>query len=476
MPLKPIIQERKIASLIGGELLKGAEEPFFDVTSKREWMKLHSVNNEEIGQAIRLSCEAFKSWREETAPSRGEKLRKTASILLDNKELLAEVMAREMGKPLSEGMGEVAYAASFFSWFAGEAERLYGLDIPSSKKGKLLLSRLEPVGPVAVITPWNFPLAMAARKCAAALAAGSTIIAKPSLESPLSLILLAKACHAAGVPPDAFQVLVGDEKMIGETLLSSSAIRKLSFTGSLEVGKLLYRLSADTLKKVTLELGGNAPFIVLADADIAHAASQAVVAKFRNGGQACIAANRFLIHEKVFNQFKTQFVEKVKQLVYGSPLDPKTEISSHLHPLSLRRSKEHLEDALKGGAQILFGGDPRKPAVIEGVTPRMRVFQEETFGPLAALTAFKDDREALILANDCPFGLAAYLFTDSLEKAMRFSKDLEFGILSINDGLPSAAEASFGGIKSSGIGREGGPSGIYEYLTEKFLSIRYEKI
>ncbi|CRX38833.1 NAD-dependent succinate-semialdehyde dehydrogenase [Estrella lausannensis] len=475
MPLDSMLQDKKITSLIGGKLQESTPLPFKDITTDEKWLELHPVDKNGVLEAIELSMKAFQTWREEPAPSRGAALRRVASLLLANKDLFAEVMAREMGKPVSEGAGEVAYAASFFTWFAGEAERLYGLEIPSSRKGKLLLARLEPVGPTAVITPWNFPIAMAARKCAAALAAGCTVIAKPSLESPMSLLLLAKACHEAGIPPSVFQVLVGDEKMIGQELLASPNIRKLSFTGSAEVGKLLYNLSSNTLKKVTLELGGNAPFIVLDDADLDLAAKEAIPAKFRNAGQTCIAANRFLIHEKIFDEFSGKLIHEIEKLTFGSPLNPETNVSCHLHPLSLKRMEEHLQDALEQGASLLLGGKPGEPTVISGVTPGMRIFHEETFGPIAALMKVKSADEALLLANDCRFGLAAYLFTDSLASAHHFSNHLEFGIIAINDGLPSAAEASFGGMKDSGIGREGGPSGILEYLTEKFLSIRHSK-
>lgn len=443
--------------------------------NQRSRNSLSTITLEIIHQAIQRSEQRLVEWRQVPAPQRAQILRKIAEAVQGEKEHLAHLMAEEMGKTLRDGRAEVAYTADYFNWFAGEAERIYTTGVPSNSPHKQILIHQEPIGVCAAITPWNFPLAMAARKIAPALAAGCTILVKPAPECPRSLQALVTLATAQGLPEDCLQVLIGDEQLIGQSLLKSPVIRKLSFTGSCEVGRLLYAGSSETLKKLTLELGGHAPLIVCEDAEISLAVQESVKAKFRNNGQTCIAATRFFIQQSVLPAYLSQLKTAVSQLRIGSPFDVRTEITTTLHPSVEDKIRVHLVDALDQGAKLEYGGEfPYQPTILSGVKPHMLAFQEETFGPLISILSFDRDEEAIALANQNPYGLAGYLFTRDLKRMHRLTSQLQVGVIGVNDGAPSAAQISFGGIKDSGFGREGGPFGLREYLVDKCLSINYQ--
>ena len=477
MELKKFLTENLHYSLVDGKSIYGQGEmavDFITPITGNPWKQIIPVTGKEVNESISIAQQAFTKWSRVPAFQRAEMLRKVAALILENMDLLINTMTMEMGKTSREGRSEVIYSAGFFSWFAGEAERTYGKIIPSHVPNKNLKVFYEPIGVCGIITPWNFPLAMPARKIAAALAAGCTIVAKPSPETPFTMLLLAKICHMAGIPTDALNVVIGPEKEIGNSLLNSSSVRKISFTGSSDVGKYLYMKSGMTLKKLTLELGGHAPLIVFDDANIDCAVRETIVAKFRNSGQTCIAANRIIVQDKIYDKFLERFIASVKDLKVGDPFSETTDISNILHPISVVKVNEQIDDALCKGAKVEYLTKKiYEPKIISDVTPGMKIFREETFGPIASITKFSTLEEAIVLANSSEYGLTAYVFTESMKKAAIAVSQLEYGIIGVNDGLPSTPQGSFGGIKSSGLGREGGPSGIYEYLTEKFVSIAF---
>lgn len=474
---KQFLDKKEFSSIIHGKEVIGINKVPIELISpvtKKAWKKVFPLGADDVGQAINSSQQAFSTWSQIPSPIRAQKLRKVADLLLENKKKLAEVMTLEMGKPITESCGEIEYSAGFFSWYAGEAERIYGKTIPSQYAHKSLKVIHEPVGVCGVITPWNFPIAMPSRKVAAALAAGCTVIAKPSPECPISMLLLQKICQMAEVPNGVFNVVIGDEEEIGGVLLDAYAVRKISFTGSTSVGKYLYRRSANTMKKLTMELGGHAPLLIFDDADLKTAVRETLLAKFRNTGQTCIAANRILVQEGIYKAFLDAFTQEVKKLKVGDPLKKETEISKVLHPSSEKRVPLQIQDALEKGAKgIILGNEPYEPTLLTGITPSMKIFSEETFGPVASLMKFTSFEEGITLANASEFGLAAYLFTENMKIVKKATSQLEYGIIGVNDGLPSTAQASFGGVKYSGLGREGGPTGIYEYLNEKYISITF---
>lgn len=449
--------------------LEGEIVPLISPTTGEQWGKLHLATDEEIAHAIEY---VRKEPIINLPPhKRSEILRQIRQNLLTNKEDLAEAITLEMGKPIADARGEVTYAANYFGWFAEEAKRIYGREIPSSKENKKLEVRYEPIGPTAIITPWNFPLAMAARKIAPAIAAGCPTIVKPSSFTPGTFTMMINLCFESDLPPNSLHALIGNTQKIGKALMEAPHIRKVSFTGSYEVGRELYIQGAHTLKKATMELGGNAPLIIFDDANLETAVEGAITSKFRMSGQTCICANRLFVHKKILPTFLTHFIEKVRALKIGDPLVEETELSTILHPQSLEKAKAHVADAVKKGAKAhLNAKHPYEPEILTGVTPEMQIFNEETFGPVAPIIEFEDEDEVIKLANQTQFGLAAYVFTEGLNRSQRLTKALQFGIIGLNDGSPSAVEGSFGGIKDSGFGREGGPTGIYEYLTEKFIS------
>lgn len=402
-------------------------------------------------------------------------------LMHENSELLAETMSREMGKPLRESRGEVAYAAGFIAWYAEEAKRIYGETFPAAAGHKRLLALRQPVGPALAITPWNFPLAMVTRKAAPALAAGCTMVLKPAEQTPLSALLLGDLWLEAGGPEGTLQVLpAANPAPLVEPLIADPRVRKLTFTGSTEVGRLLYRQSADTVKRISLELGGHAPFLVFADADLEEAVSQVMASKFRNAGQTCVCANRVYVHESLLDEFTARYAAAAEKLVVGDPLDEGTEIGPLVDEQAVAKVSRHVQDAVERGAEVLTGGQRMDglyyaPTVLKGVAPEALIMREETFGPVAPIATFSSDAEAVALANASPFGLAAYIYTNDLSRAVRVAEELEYGIVGVNDGVPSVPYAPFGGVKQSGIGREGGPWGLEEYLETKFVSVALRK-
>jgi succinate-semialdehyde dehydrogenase/glutarate-semialdehyde dehydrogenase len=431
---------------------------------------------EETDLAIAAAERALPAWRKLTAKERSVKLKRWSELMLSNQRELATLLSREQGKPFAEAMGEVGYAASFLEWFGEEAKRAYGDVIPSHKPDARIVVTKEAIGVVAAITPWNFPLAMVTRKVGPALAAGCTMILKPSEETPLSAFALAVLAEQAGIPAGVFNVVSGDAVAIGGALQASTVVRKLSFTGSTRVGKLLMRQAADTLKKVSLELGGNAPFIVFDDADLDAAVKGAMASKFRNTGQTCVCVNRFFIQDGVYDAFTRKLAEAVALMRVGNALEGETEQGPLINDAALGKVEQHVGDALEKGGKLLCGGQRHalggtffEPTVITEVNDRMLIAQEETFGPVAACFRFKDEAEVLRRANDTPFGLSAYFYSRDIGRVWRVAEGLEAGMVGINEGLVSTEVAPFGGIKESGLGREGSRYGLEDYMEIKYL-------
>ncbi|OEC39667.1 succinate-semialdehyde dehydrogenase (NADP(+)) [Pseudomonas sp. 1D4] len=430
----------------------------------------------ETDQAIAAAQRALPAWRGLTAKARSQPLRRWSELMLAHQRELAELLSREQGKPLAEAMGEVVYAASFLEWFAEEARRVYGDVIPSHKADARIVVTKAPIGVVAAITPWNFPLAMVTRKVGPALAAGCTLILKPSEETPLSAFALAVLAEEAGIPAGVFNIVSGDAPAIGSALQASPVVRKLSFTGSTATGKLLMRQAADTLKKVSLELGGNAPFIVFDDADLDAAVRGAMASKFRNTGQTCVCVNRFYIQEGVYEAFTAKLADAVRALRVGAALEGESDQGPLINTAALAKVEQHLGDALEKGARLLCGGRRHalggtffEPTVLAEATPQMLIAREETFGPVAACFRFKDEAEVLAQANDTPYGLSAYFYSRDIGRVWRVAEGLEAGMVGINEGIISTEVAPFGGIKASGLGREGSKYGIEDYLEIKYL-------
>ncbi|KVT92502.1 NAD-dependent succinate-semialdehyde dehydrogenase [Burkholderia ubonensis] len=426
-------------------------------------------------RAIAAAEHAFPAWRALTAKERGARVKRWGELMLEHRDALAELLTREQGKPLAEARGEVGYAASFLEWFAEEAKRMYGDVIPSPKPDARIVVTREPVGVVAAITPWNFPLAMITRKAGPALAAGCTMVLKPSEETPLSAFALAVLAERAGVPAGVFNVVSGDAVAIGEALTRSPVVRKLSFTGSTRVGKLLAQQSADTLKKLSLELGGNAPFIVFDDADLDAAVVGAIASKFRNTGQTCVCVNRFLVQDGVYDAFTRKLADAVRTLRVGNALAGDVDQGPLINDAALAKVEKHVADATAKGATVVTGGKRHalggtfyEPTVLTGMTPGMLIAEEETFGPVAACFRFATEEEAIAAANDTPFGLSAYFYTRDLGRAWRVAGALESGMVGVNDGIISTEVAPFGGVKQSGLGREGSKYGLDEYVELKY--------
>ncbi|MCJ0765551.1 NAD-dependent succinate-semialdehyde dehydrogenase [Variovorax terrae] len=429
--------------------------------------------------AVAAAHAAFASWREQTAGHRAERLRRWFELMTVHAEDLARLITLEEGKPLAEARAEVRYAASFVQWFAEEARRTYGEIVPAPAAGQRILVTREPVGVAAAITPWNFPAAMITRKAAPALAAGCTMVVKPAEQTPLTALALAELAHRAGIPPGVFNVLTthADEApAVGRVLTQDPRVRKISFTGSTAVGKILLRQGADGVKKASMELGGNAPFIVFDDADLDAAVAGAMACKFRNTGQACISANRFLVHERVHDAFVERLTAGVQALKLGHGLEEGVQQGPLIDDDAVAKVAAHVADAVGQGARVHTGGRPHalggrfyEPTVISGVTPAMRLATEETFGPVAAVMRFAGEDEAVALANDTPYGLAAYLYSRDAARLWRVSARLESGMVGINTGLISNEVAPFGGVKESGLGREGSRHGIEDYLEMKYL-------
>ncbi|MBK4726244.1 NAD-dependent succinate-semialdehyde dehydrogenase [Pantoea agglomerans] len=432
----------------------------------------------ETEQAIAAAAAAFPGWRAQTAKQRAEILQRWYQLILENKAWLGRLMTAEQGKPLKEAEGEVEYAASFIQWFAEQAKRANGEIIPPAKPGSRILATREPVGVVAAITPWNFPMAMLTRKLGPALAAGCTGVIKPANNTPLSAFALLALAKKAGVPDGVLNAVAGDTQAISDAIMASSQVRKISFTGSTQVGKLLMRNAAETLKKVSMELGGNAPYIVFDDADIDAAVKGAIANKFRNAGQVCVSVNRFFIHNRVYDRFVSQLAEEVKKLKVGNGMEEGVVVGPLIDASALKKVEEHVNDAVTqggrlvaGGARHALGGNFWQPTVIAEANETMKLAHEETFGPVAACFRFDTEEEVVRRANDTEFGLAAYFYTQNLQRVFRVSAALESGMVGVNECAVSTELAPFGGVKASGLGREGSVLGLEEFMEVKALHI-----
>ncbi|MFS3929181.1 NAD-dependent succinate-semialdehyde dehydrogenase [Priestia flexa] len=471
----------KQASLyINGEWVKTSET--FDVVNPSTNEVVASVAKggaKEAKLAADAAYEAFVAWSKKTAEERGKLLMKWHQLIEKYTDELAETMTIEQGKPLKEAKGEIGYANGFVSWYAEEGKRIYGETIPASAPNKRLFVHKQPVGVIAAITPWNFPAAMITRKIAPALAAGCTAVIKPAEQTPLTALRLAELAAEAGIPKGVINVVAGDAKSIGEAWMEDGRVRKLSFTGSTAVGKLLMKGAADTMKKVSLELGGHAPFIITESADLDKAVTNAIASKFRNAGQTCVCTNRIYVHETVAEEFTKQFAQAVSQLKIGDGLEEGTDIGPLIDEKALEKVQKQLNDAVEKGGDVVTGGSVLtkgsglfvEPTVVKGATDEMLCMYEETFGPIAPIATYRDEAEVIRRANNSPFGLAAYVFTENISEAIRIAEALEYGIVGLNDGLPSTPQAPFGGFKESGLGREGSHFGIEEYLEVKYISL-----
>lgn len=443
--------------------------------------EIQTNSKEEIKQAIQMCHKGFKTWSKTNAHERSRLLAAWSAKIQENKQAIAEIMTKENGKPLHESLGEVDYATSYIDWYAEEAKRIYGRTIPANTESKRIIVSREPVGLVAAITPWNFPAAMMTRKAAPALAAGCTFIVKPAAETPLTAIKIVELAYEAGIPEDAIQYVNGSGSVIGELFTESKLIRKITFTGSTPVGKTLIKNSADTVKHVTMELGGHAPLIVAEDADLDVAVQQTVGAKFRNAGQTCVCANRVIVHQNIADTFAAKLKTEVEKLKVGDGLQDGTDIGPIINKKGYDKIVEQINDAVQKGAEVVIGNEYTadqdkdtyfiQPTVLKNVHDDMDIMHDETFGPVAPLSTFDTLEEAVEIANDTPYGLAAYFFTNDYRTGTYLHDNLNFGIVGWNDGGPSAAHAPFGGMKESGLGREGGLEGIEPYLETKYLSI-----
>lgn len=434
----------------------------------------------ETQRAIESAEMAFASWKKQTADARANVLLRWYELLLEHREDLAVIMTSEQGKPLVEARGEIDYAASYIRWFAEEARRIYGTTVPSPWTNKQIVVTKEPVGVCAAITPWNFPAAMITRKVAPALAAGCTIIVKPAGQTPLTALALAELAVRAGVPKGVLSVLTGSSRAIGGVLTASMAVRKLTFTGSTEVGRVLAEQCSPSLKKMSLELGGNAPFIVFDDADLDAAVEGVMASKYRNTGQTCVCANRLLVQDSVYDEFICRLKAAVSKLHVGNGIEEGTTQGPLIDRGAMLKVQELVSDALDKGAELVVGGRPHalggsfyEPTILGNATQEMRIAKEEIFGPVAPVFRFHSEEDAIRMANDTEFGLAAYFYGRDLGRVWRVSEALEYGMVGINSGIISTAVAPFGGVKQSGIGREGGAAGIEEYVNAKYLCMAY---
>lgn len=468
-------------AFIDGQWVDADNGATFAVTNPADLSPICSVaalGTAETARAVAAAEAALPAWRAKTAKERSALLRKWFELMMANQEDLARLLSWEQGKPLAESRGEIAYGASFIEWFAEEAKRVYGDVIPHDKQGRRLVVIKQPIGVVAAITPWNFPNAMITRKAGPALAAGCTIVIKPASETPLSALALAELASRAGIPAGVVNVVTGDARAIGGELTRNPVVRKLSFTGSTGIGKLLMAQCADTMKKVSMELGGNAPFIVFDDADLDAAVVGAMASKYRNSGQTCVCTNRILVQDGVYDEFAKRLVAAVNALKVAPAHEAGAEQGPLINAKAVLKIQEHIDDAVAKGAKVLAGGKPHalggsffEPTVLGEVTPAMLVARDETFGPLAPIFRFKTEAEAIAMANDTEFGLASYLYTRDLGRAWRVSEALEYGMVGVNEGIISTEIAPFGGIKESGTGREGSKYGIDDYLELKYMCL-----
>jgi succinate-semialdehyde dehydrogenase/glutarate-semialdehyde dehydrogenase len=467
---------------VNGEWTDADSGKAHDVQNKATGEKLGTVPDmgaAETRRAIEAAAAAFPAWAAKTAKERGAILRRWYDLMMANQDDLALIMTAEQGKPLAESKGEIAYAASFIDWFAEEGKRIYGDIIPPHQADKRILVLRQPIGVVCAITPWNFPAAMITRKAGPALAAGCTFVCKPAQQTPLSALAMAELGARAGIPRGVLNFVTGrSATVIGAEMTSNPIVRKITFTGSTEVGKKLMAQSAGTLKKLSLELGGNAPFLVFDDADLDAAVAGAITSKYRNTGQTCVCANRFLVQSSVYEAFTSKLVDAVSQLRVGDGLKGVTDQGPLIDAKALAKVEEHVADAVSKGAQIAQGGKRHalggtfyQPTVVTNVKPDMLMAREETFGPVAPLFRFETEAEAIRMANDTEFGLASYFYTRDLARSWRVAEALEYGIVGLNTGLISTEVAPFGGIKESGTGREGSKYGILDYTELKYLCV-----
>ena len=463
-----------------------------------KWIK--SINNQKIGvdnpasqetigfvpkcgiKETKISIEeanlAFNNWKNKTAKERSNILKKWQDLILENIDDLAHIMTIEQGKPLAEAKGEILLGTSYIEFYAEEAKRVYGDIIPDPLPDRRIVVIKQPIGVVGAITPWNFPSTMITRKCAPALAVGCTVVVKPASQTPFSALALAVLAEQAGFPKGVFNVITGSASEIGKELTENPIVKKISFTGSTEVGKILLKQSSSTVKKVSMELGGHAPFIVFEDANIDEAVTGAMLSKFRNSGQTCICANRIFVHEKIYDEFLKKFVAEVAKIKVGNGLEVTTNSGPLIDKNSLEKVKDHVSDAISSGAEIAIGGNVHslggnfyEPTVLSNVTNKAKITYEETFGPVAPIYKFSSDEEVVNMANDTPFGLASYFYARDIGRIWKVAEQLEYGIVSVNTGLPTKAEIPFGGVKESGLGREGSKYGIDEYLEIKYISL-----
>ena len=464
---------------INGTWLDADSKATMEVTNPANGEVIGSIpdlTGVETARAIEAARVAMISWRKQTAKQRAAIMRVWFDLIMANQDDLGKIMTLEQGKPLAEAKGEIGYAASFIDWFAEEGKRIYGDIIPTHKADARIVVTKEPIGVVAAITPWNFPTAMITRKCGPALAAGCGFVVRPASETPFSALALAVLAEEAGIPAGLFNVITGQSRPIGAELTSNPTVRKLTFTGSTPVGKLLMQQCAPTLKKVSLELGGNAPFIVFDDADLDSAVAGAVAGKYRNAGQTCVCVNRFIVQEGVYDAFVAKFAEKVAQLQVGNGMDEGVTQGPMINQGAIDKVKDHIEDALSKGGKLICGGQSHTlggsfftPTIIGNATTDMKMATEETFGPVAPSFKFKDEAQAIAMANDTEFGLAAYFYTRDIGRVWRVGEGLEYGMVGINEGIISTEVAPFGGVKESGMGREGSHYGIEDFLEIKYM-------
>ena len=466
---------------INGEWIEANSKDTISVNNPATLKEIGTVpkcGKEETKKAIDAANAAWPKWKSTSAKERSIILRKWFDLIISNKEELAQIMTIEQGKPINESRGEIVYGASFIEWFAEEAKRVYGDTIPDPLTDRRIVVLKQPVGVVASITPWNFPNAMITRKCAPALAVGCPVVIKPASQTPYSALALAALAEEAGFPKGTLNVITGKASEIGDELATNPIVRKLSFTGSTEIGKVLMAKCAGTVKKVSMELGGHAPFIVFDDANIDDAVIGAMQSKFRNTGQTCVCANRVYVQETVYEEFCEKFVEAVSKMKVGDGLEEDVTSGPLIDENSLNKVEEHVQDAVQMGAKVAIGGSKHslgmnfyQPTILTDVSPQAKITFEETFGPVAPVYKFKDEKEVIDLANNSPYGLASYFYSRDIGRVWRVAEALEYGMVGVNTGLTSKAEAPFGGIKESGLGREGSKYGI-----DDFIEIKYDNM
>lgn len=469
------------ANLIDGQWVQADSGVTIDVTNPANNQKIGVIPRSgtmETRRAIEAAAVAFQTWKHTTPVQRSKYLRDLHDAILDNQKVLAQLLTLEQGKSLTESMGEVASSAAYVLWFAEEGRRIYGDVVPSPWADRKILVTKEPVGVIAAITPWNFPSSMLARKIGPALAAGCTTVVKPATQTPYSGLAWGVLCEQVGIPKGVVNIVTGTASEIGDEICANPLVRKITFTGSTEVGKVLLKKAADTVKKVSMELGGNAPFIVFDDADLERAVEGALAAKFRNSGQTCVCTNRFLVQAGIYDRFVQRLAERTNQLKVGDGNDAGVEQGPLIDAAAVKKVEDFIADAKAQGGEIVAGGKPHslgglffQPTVVANATTSMRFFQEEIFGPIAPVYKFEDEAEAIRLANDTEYGLACYFYTGDLGRTFRVMGALRYGMVGVNEGLITTPEAPFGGVKESGLGKEGGHQGIEDYVDTKYICI-----